>query len=535
MERGYLMEQVIKQYTAYLLKLAYLITRDRKKVDEIVQMTFIRYAEKHVETNSIHKQKIQLVSSLNESLQSYFKSSYYAKLKLTSIFEETDRFSHAAMQDDLSYQLLKLSPKLREVAAYCLYGGLSVSETAKVLQLPPATIHNRFLQIQKKTTAKEFKQDQETQTQAINPYLTEWDEYAVYVIEDLLRMNLVQQPVLKKKKPKKWLYIGILVCIGLGLLSFPFIKKTNKVESKVETGQEVTPEITLEQTVIPTFFGSTVYPYAIEKEGNLYPDEKAIEMSQLEAYYLAEDFPTWGYAERKGILSIHKDYSAYYHLMKYNFVIDQKTIDQYYDRADLSLRTYKERPGFKEFLALLQEKGYSEEDYKLRVLVPNQLNAYFERLIYEQKLGDDTYHASINEYIMIADADISDEAYELYHDYSVTNDLSQYEKLSYDELPFYVAGDYYEFGKTAEGELIILNPNLASIDLLNRKDAAEHDEFYLYKFHVSYPIARLTIARFIEDTKHIDYSNLVYSPTEEGIKHWTEIMELFQTSLQYIK
>lgn len=502
-----ILKEIIKDYTPFLLKTGYLITRDKTKAEEIVEQTFSKYAlENHTILNK-SKIKSKLLEHLVKSLQVYFKSWYYQKLRLKQIFDTNEQYNHAAHHENGAYAILRLPINLREVATLYFYCELTTAEISRLLGVAQGTVQQRILKAQNLIKIPIFEEEVGVLSEYIDRYLMEWNERAQKIEQKLLdTVEAIEQLPAKKNYKKVYISISVMASAVIVLvISQLFLKeKSQPIQQIVGEFEQV------EATEIEEFFPGS------SREGNvLVPPERSLEIAKYFEYYMESIFYSEVESELNGKEKIYYNYGTQYALEKMNYVFDYERIKHYQERAALTHRANKENQDYEAFMQLLFDRyRITEEDVISYYLLPQELSGFFEE-VYVNKYSETTnesMHEMVEEYYKIINYD-NEAAYTAVQTKLATLD-NQYEKLKdYSQLPFKINNDTIEYALNEEGEIIILNPSSFYRSLTGVED---HYYFYDLEYQFNRSINRLSIADYItfleekyEETKNQDLINFI--------------------------
>lgn len=142
-------QQVMKEYTDYLLRLAYLYIKDWSAAEDIVQDVFLTYYQKFEQFGERASLKTYLAKITINKCKDYLKSWRYRKQVLTNNFfnpskKGRDRIIEEDEKLELADAVLQLPVKYREVIIYYYFAELSVLEISQLLSIPDNTIKTRL-------------------------------------------------------------------------------------------------------------------------------------------------------------------------------------------------------------------------------------------------------------------------------------------------------------------------------------------------------------------------------------------------------
>lgn len=145
------LEKEIEVHYVTLLKIAYIYVKNREMAEDIVQDVCEKAIQKADMFRGEASYKTYLIRMTINRAYDYLRSWKYKQLSLTSTFVQLlhlESPEKKALQKDentqLGLQILKLTPKYREVITLYYYEEFSVQEIAQILTLPEGTIKTRL-------------------------------------------------------------------------------------------------------------------------------------------------------------------------------------------------------------------------------------------------------------------------------------------------------------------------------------------------------------------------------------------------------
>lgn len=134
------LETVIRHYSQMVYRLAFARTANKFDADEVYQEVFLRYVRKEPRFKDEEHRKAWLIKvTLNCSKN--ISSSYWNEH--TQVLDE-NMFFETKQENELYYELLKLSPKYRLVVHLFYYEDMSVDEIAKVIGKNSSTVRSQL-------------------------------------------------------------------------------------------------------------------------------------------------------------------------------------------------------------------------------------------------------------------------------------------------------------------------------------------------------------------------------------------------------
>lgn len=143
------MEQLIEQYSVYLLKLAFVYVKDKQQAEDIVQEVFVQlYTEQKYEERG--KMKSYLSTLVVNRCKNYLKSWSYRMVQLKEALLEKphqpkDQLIESDERQMIGDAIFALPLKYREVLFLYYYEEMKISEIAASILLSENTVKTRLV------------------------------------------------------------------------------------------------------------------------------------------------------------------------------------------------------------------------------------------------------------------------------------------------------------------------------------------------------------------------------------------------------
>ncbi|GGG14658.1 RNA polymerase subunit sigma [Lysinibacillus alkalisoli] len=141
-------EEVVKTYTIYLLKLSYLYVKDKQIAEDIVQEVFLKFYKNQAAYQEEGKIKQYLTVMTVNQCKDYVKSWAYRKViikeKLTRSHVETAAMILKEERQTIANAVLALPIKYREPIIFYYYEERNILEIAELLHLSDNTVKTRL-------------------------------------------------------------------------------------------------------------------------------------------------------------------------------------------------------------------------------------------------------------------------------------------------------------------------------------------------------------------------------------------------------
>jgi RNA polymerase sigma factor (sigma-70 family) len=143
------LDTLMKSYTAQLFRVAYYYTKNLHTAEDIVQEIFLKFYQTKLtlEGNEIERYLMKMTAN---KAKDYLRSWHYRKLVLQDKWlaskkvQQQDALILLDEEEMISYAVLSLPLKQREVVAYFYLEGLSVKQVSELLQVNENTVKSRL-------------------------------------------------------------------------------------------------------------------------------------------------------------------------------------------------------------------------------------------------------------------------------------------------------------------------------------------------------------------------------------------------------
>ncbi|GMQ57545.1 sigma-70 family RNA polymerase sigma factor [Vallitalea sediminicola] len=139
-------DNVIRFYSNMVYRLAFSQVRNNSDADDIFQEVFLRYLKKQPQFENEEHRKAWLIRVTINCTKKFWASSW---LKKTAPLDENITFEFSE-ENDLNYELQKLSRKYRTVIHLFYYEDLSIAEISEILKQKPSTIRTQLTRARRK-------------------------------------------------------------------------------------------------------------------------------------------------------------------------------------------------------------------------------------------------------------------------------------------------------------------------------------------------------------------------------------------------
>jgi len=143
-----ILEEMIEEHAAHLLRLAYFYVKNRQTAEDIVQEVFIKFSQRGYEERGQLRAYLSTLT-INQS-KDYFKSWHYKKLLLQEkIFsvqgnKQRDELVAAEERSQIGAAILKLSLTYREPIILYYFEEMKIRDIAQLLGIAENTVKTRL-------------------------------------------------------------------------------------------------------------------------------------------------------------------------------------------------------------------------------------------------------------------------------------------------------------------------------------------------------------------------------------------------------
>ncbi|HEY5561412.1 MAG TPA: sigma-70 family RNA polymerase sigma factor, partial [Clostridiaceae bacterium] len=130
-----------------LLRMCFLYLKDIHLAEDAVQDAFIKVNKSYINFKGDSEEKTWVMRIAINVCKNYLRSSWWKRIDEAAVLENiTVSNSTDALQDEaLLLEIMKLSPKYKEVILLFYYQDMKICEIAEVLNIPETTISVRLM------------------------------------------------------------------------------------------------------------------------------------------------------------------------------------------------------------------------------------------------------------------------------------------------------------------------------------------------------------------------------------------------------
>lgn len=144
-EMDFDLEAAIENYGNSLLRLSYLYLKDQALAEDAVQDTFLKAYKGYSNFHKECSEKTWITRIAINVCKDYLRKSWF-KHKTKELVEIPiwDKTEEKEQREDLILEIMKLSPKYKEVILLFYYQELKINEIAQILSIPIGTVSTRL-------------------------------------------------------------------------------------------------------------------------------------------------------------------------------------------------------------------------------------------------------------------------------------------------------------------------------------------------------------------------------------------------------
>lgn len=141
------MNKLVKEYGDSLLRMCFLYLKDLHMAEDAVQDTFLKVYKSYMNFKGDCEEKTWITRIAINVCKNYLRSSWWKRIDEAAALENiTVGNSTDTLKDEsLLLEIMKLSPKHKEVILLFYYQGMKIREIAVVLNIPEDTVSVRLL------------------------------------------------------------------------------------------------------------------------------------------------------------------------------------------------------------------------------------------------------------------------------------------------------------------------------------------------------------------------------------------------------
>ncbi len=141
------MNKLVAKYGDPLLRMCFLYLKDIHLAEDAVQDTFIKVYKGYTNFKGDCEEKTWVMRIAINVCKNYLRSSWRKHIDEAAVLENISvSNSIEALQDDaLLLEIMRLSPKYKEVILLFYYQDMKIREIAEILTIPEATISVRLM------------------------------------------------------------------------------------------------------------------------------------------------------------------------------------------------------------------------------------------------------------------------------------------------------------------------------------------------------------------------------------------------------
>lgn len=138
------MERLLAEYGNSILRMCCLYLKDTHLAEDALQDTFIKVYANYSSFEGHSNEKTWIMRIAINVCKNYLRSSWWKRIDEATLLESIPAEEHVIGDDTLLVEIMKLSPKYKEVILLFYYQDMKIREIAEVLQIPEATVSVRL-------------------------------------------------------------------------------------------------------------------------------------------------------------------------------------------------------------------------------------------------------------------------------------------------------------------------------------------------------------------------------------------------------
>ena len=140
-------KKLMEKYGASLLRMCFLYLKDTHLAEDAVQDTFIKVHKDYPKFKGESEEKTWIMRIAINVCKNYLRSSWWKRIDETVVLDNIPSINsdHTLQDEALLLEIMKLSPKYKEVILLFYYQDMKICEIAEVLNIPEGTISVRLM------------------------------------------------------------------------------------------------------------------------------------------------------------------------------------------------------------------------------------------------------------------------------------------------------------------------------------------------------------------------------------------------------
>lgn len=141
-----LIHRLIDQYGTSILRMCYMYLKDYQLAEDVTQETFLQVYEKYETFENRSSEKTWIMRIAINRCKNCMRTHWFKKVSIDTIPEisENDNYDTILDKNAISFEIMKLPQKYKEVILLYYYQELSVKDIAAVLNQKETTILQRL-------------------------------------------------------------------------------------------------------------------------------------------------------------------------------------------------------------------------------------------------------------------------------------------------------------------------------------------------------------------------------------------------------
>ena len=142
--------KILKEYGDSILRLCFLYLKDMHLAEDAAQDTFIKVYKNWSKFNGSCSEKTWITRIAINTCKNYLRSPWKKQIDGESLLANIICEDEVKADDTLIMEIMKLSPKYREVILLFYYQEFKIKEIAEILKLPQSTVSVRLKRAREK-------------------------------------------------------------------------------------------------------------------------------------------------------------------------------------------------------------------------------------------------------------------------------------------------------------------------------------------------------------------------------------------------
>lgn len=137
-------KRMIDKYGNSILRMCFLYLKDKHLAEDAIQDTFIKVYNNYPKFKGKSNEKTWIIRIAINVCKNYLRKSWWKHIDISTALDSIPVYEDSYKDDTLLIEVMKLSPKYKEVIILFYYQEMKIREIAEALQIPESTVSIRL-------------------------------------------------------------------------------------------------------------------------------------------------------------------------------------------------------------------------------------------------------------------------------------------------------------------------------------------------------------------------------------------------------